>query len=188
MARRARRIALVVVVLLVVVGVAAIALVVTSRGHLDDERDRADERWLPLRGPLAERYVALDAVLVQLREAGAGDRDVTDDLAAGLDRWNQLQRASGGDVDTDAEVTAANDLEGVFNRVTQTVGNSPRLQTVVPLTEAVTAVSQIVPPAPAVAAYNEAAESYQDAREEARYSLTARLFDYEPVPTLLLGG
>jgi len=185
MARRVRRIALVVVVLLVIAGV---TLVVTSRGRLTDDRDQADERWPPVRSSLVERYEALDSVLVQLREAGAGDRDVTRDLARGLDRWNRLLGASGDDVDTEAEVSAANNLEGLFNRVNQTVGSSPRLQTVTPLTEAVTAVTLLVPPAPAVSGYNDAADSYQDTREEARYSLTARLFDYEPRPTLLIGG
>ncbi|MGH9030673.1 MAG: hypothetical protein ACRDY4_05255 [Acidimicrobiia bacterium] len=185
MARRVRRIALVVVVLVVIAGV---ALVVTSRGRLTDDRDQADELWLPLRGPLAERYASLDAVLTQLRDAGAGDRDVTRDLARGLDRWNRLQGASSDAVDTEAEVTAANSLEGLFGRVTQTVGSSPRLSGVETLTAAVDAFRIIAPPAPAVSAYNDAADAYQDTREEARYSLTARLFDYESRPTLLIGG
>ena len=185
MARRVRRIALVIVVLLVIAGV---ALAVTSRGRLADDRDQVDELWLPLRAPLVDRYANLDAVLGQLRDAGAGERDVTRDLARGLDRWNRLQRGSNDDVDTEAEVIAANNLEGLFNRVNQTVGSSPRLQTVTPLTEAVTTVTLVVPPAPAVTAYNDAAETYQDTREQARYSLTARLFDFEPRPTLLIGG
>jgi hypothetical protein len=187
MARRVRRIALVVVVLLVIAGV---AFVVTSRGRLTDDRDRADELWLPLRAPLAARYASLDAVLIQLGEAGAGERDVTRDLARGLERWSRLQRASGdGDkVDTEAEVTAANSLEGLFGRASQTVASSPRLSGIEGLTAAVDAFRVTAPPAPAVSAYNEAAEAYQDTREAARYSLTAGLFDYEPRPTLLIGG
>ncbi|MGH8985533.1 MAG: hypothetical protein ACRDY6_16870 [Acidimicrobiia bacterium] len=185
MARRVRRIALVVVVLVVIAGA---ALVVTSRGRLTDDRDQADELWLPLRAPLAERYASLDAVLTQLRDAGAGDRDVTRDLARGLDRWNRLQRTSSDDVDTEAEVHAANDLEGLFGRASQTVASSPRLSGVEPLTAVVDAVRVTAPPAAAVSAYNDAAQAYQDTREEARYSLTARLFGYEPRPTLLIGG
>jgi hypothetical protein len=185
MARRVRRIALVVVVLVVIAGV---ALAVTSRGRLTDDRDQVDELWLTLRGPLAERYASLDAVLIQLREAGAGERDVTRDLAGGLDRWNRLQRASNDDVDTEAEVAAANSLEGLFGRASQTVASSPRLSGVGTLTAAVDAFRVTTPPAPAVTAYNDAAEAYQDTREEARYSLTARLFDYEARPTLVIGG
>lgn len=184
MARRVRRIALVVVLLLVIAGV---ALTVTSRGRLTDDRDQVDELWLTLRGPLAERYASLDAVLVQLRDAGAGERDVTRDLAGGLDRWNRLQRAS-NDVDTEAEVTAANSLEGLFGRASQTVASSPRLSGVETLTAAVEAFRVTAPPAPVVTAYNDAAEAYQDTREEARYSLTAQLFDYESRPTLVIGG
>ena len=183
MGRRVRRIALLLIALVVI---GAIVLVVTSRGRLGDDRDRAHEGWATLRAPLAERYTHLDTVLAELEAAGAGDLDVTRDLARELERWRRLQRASDEDVDTEAEVSTANALEGIAARTTRKVGGSPRLSGSEPLTSALAAFAATPPPAPAVTAYNDATEAYQHTREELRYSLTAQLFGYDALPGLFL--
>jgi hypothetical protein len=184
MGRRARRIALLLIALAVVIG--AVALVVTSRGRLSDDRDRAEEHWTTLRAPLAERYAQLDRVLAELQAAAAEDLDATRDLARVLVRWQRLQEASGEDVDTEAEVGTANALEGIAARVARRVGGSPRLSGSEALTAALAAFAATPPPAPAVSAYNDAVDIYQSTREELRYSLAARVFGYEPLPELFL--
>src|SRR5919106_1228510 len=184
MGRRARRIALLLIALAVVIG--AVALVVTSRGRLSDDRDRANDRWTALRAPLAERYAQLDRVLAELQAADAGELDATRDLAGELERWQRLQEASEDDVDTEAEVATANSLEGIAARVARRVGGSPRLSGSEALTAALAAFASAPPPAPAVSAYNDAAEAYQSTREELSYSLAAEVFGYEPLPELFL--
>ncbi|HEX6313071.1 MAG TPA: hypothetical protein VF152_15780 [Acidimicrobiia bacterium] len=184
MARRVRRLALFLVLLLVVGGV--VALVVTSRGQLGDDRDRAEDRWGTLRAPLVERYTHLDTVLAQLRAAGAGDLDATRDLARELERWQELQQAPAADADTETEVSTANALEGIAARVTKKVASSPRLGGDPAMTDALAAFAAAAPAAPEVAAYNDAVQAYQDTREELRYSLTAGAFGYEPIPELFL--
>lgn len=182
MSRRVRLLALLLVALVVV---AAVALVLTSRPQLDDDRDRVDDVWTEaLRTPLADRYLLLSEVVAQLRDAGAGDRDVTRALARELDRWDELRRA---DPDVAAEVEAANRLEGLAARAGASIAASPRLSAAPPLTDALAAFGKAAPPAPQVQAYNDAAEAYQQRREELRYRLVARVFGYDPLPTLLLG-
>src|SRR2546430_17716337 len=98
MARRVRRLAVVVLVLLVV---GAIALVLTTRPKLDDARGSVDRAWTPLRGPLSERYAKLAEANAQLVAAGGGERDVSRALGLTLGRWGELRRAKDGDADAD---------------------------------------------------------------------------------------
>lgn len=183
MARRVRRIALLVIALALIGG---IVLVVTGRGSLDDERDRVDERWAALREPLATRYAVLSDVITRLDQVDAEDRDVTQALARELERWSELQRASGEDVETEAEVATANLLEGLYVRTFQTVERSPRLRAEPELTAALGRFAGARPDDEAVDAYNDAAEAYQATREGLRYSLTVRLFGYDTRPAFVL--
>src|SRR5918995_398865 len=108
MARRVRRLAVVVVILLVI---GAIALVLTPRPKLEDRRGDVDRAWTPLRGPLGERYARLGEANAQLAAAGGGERDVARALGLRLGRWGELQRARDGDADD--EVQTADQLEGL---------------------------------------------------------------------------
>src|SRR6266567_3388236 len=92
MARRVRRLAVVVLVLLVV---GAIALVLTTRPKLEDARGGVDRVWTPLRGPLSERYAKLAEANAQLAAAGGGERDVSRALGLRLGRWGELRPAAG---------------------------------------------------------------------------------------------
>ncbi len=184
MPRRARRLALVLVALLVIAGV---VLVLTSRPRLEDDRSAVEDGWTgQLRTPLGDRYQRLTDVVVQLREAGAGDRDVTRALARELDRWDELRRAS--DPDVAAEVETANRLEGLVGRVNASVATSPRLSGTQPLTDALVAFGTSAPPAPAVRDYNDDAEAYQKTRQTLRYSFAARIFGFDTIPALVLGA
>jgi hypothetical protein len=181
MPRRIRRFAILGVVLLLVV---AIALVFTGRPRLEDDRDRVDDRWAPLRDPLAQRYAQLAVALDQLEQAGGGDRDVAKELARALDRWNDLQASD----DAEAEAEASNTLEGLAARLGKTVNGSARLSTVQPLLDALVLFTQTAPPTDAITAYNDAAERYQHTRESARYAFVARLLGYDSRPALVLGS
>jgi hypothetical protein len=181
MPRRIRRFAILGVVLLLVV---AIALVFTGRPRLEDDRDRVDDRWAPLRDPLAQRYDQLAVVLDQLEQAGGGDRDVAQELSRALDRWNDLEDSD----DAGAEAEVSNTLEGLATRLGRAVNGSARLSMVQPLLDAVALFTQTVPPADATTAYNDAAERYQHTRESARYAFIARLFGYHSRPALVLGS
>ena len=184
MSRRVRRLALVLVALVVVVVV--VALVFTSRPRLDDDRDATEDVWTQdLRTPLSDRYLRLSEVVVQLRDAGADDRDVTQALARELDRWDELRRAS--DPDVADEVETSNRLEGLWARTEASVAGSPRLSASEPLLAARQAFVATAPPQPAVDAYNRSAEEYQDTREGLRYRLVARVFGYDALPTSVLG-
>ena len=107
MARRVRRLAVVVLVLLVV---GAIALVLATRPKLEDARDGVDRAWTPLRGPLSERYAKLAEANTQLAAAGGGDRNVSRALGLRLGRWGELRRAKDGPERRAAEMLGAEAL------------------------------------------------------------------------------
>lgn len=183
--RRLRRLAILALILLLA---GSIALVLTGRARLEDDRTRVDERWTPLRAPLGARYDQLATVLARLGEAGAGDRDVSRDLDRELARWQRLRRSPADDADAEAEAAASNRLEGLATRAASAVGNSPRLSAVAPLVDAVTVLGQTLPPVEAVTAYNDAAERYQKTRQSFRYTLPARILGYDARPALVVAG
>jgi hypothetical protein len=184
MARRVRRLAVVVVVLLVI---GAIAVVLTTRPKLDDRRNDVDRAWTPLRGPLGERYARLGDVNAQLAAAGGGERDVARALGLRLGRWGELRRAGDGDADADAEAQTADQLEGLATRLQAVVSSSDRLRASDPLNQAIAAFQGTVPPPPAVTAYNRAVRDYEDERNGLLRSPVASLFGYDSRPQLVLG-
>jgi hypothetical protein len=183
MSRRVRRLGLLGLIVLLF---GTVALVLTGRARLDDDRTRVNERWTPLRAPLGERYDQLAAVLAQLQEAGAGDRDVSRELGRELTRWQRLRRSPADEADAEAEAAASNRLEGLAARAASAVSNSPRLSAVAPLVDALTVLGQILPPPEAVTAYNDAAARYQKTRESVRYTLAARFLGYDARPALVV--
>jgi hypothetical protein len=183
MARRVRRLAVVVLVLLVA---GAVALVLTTRPKLDDARGEVDRRWTSLRRPLATRYDKLAAVNAEFATAGAGDRDVARALGLNLARWDRLRRAS--DVDADAEAGTADQLEGLATRLQAVVLSSDRLRGVDALNQAIAAFQGTLPPPAAIKAYNNATRSYEDERNGLVRRPVASLFGYDSRPQLLLSG
>jgi len=185
MARRVRRLAVVVLVLLVV---GTIALVLTTRPKLEDARDGVDHAWTPLRGPLSVRYTKLAEANAQLVAAGGGERDVSRALGLRLGRWDELRRAKDGDADADAEAQTADQLEGLGTRLQAVASSSDRLRTSDALTQAIAAFQGTVPPPQAVTAYNRSVRDYEDERNGLLRGPVASLFGYDSRPQLVLAG
>ena len=185
MARRVRRLAVVVLVLLVV---GAIALVLTTRPKLEDARDGVDHAWTPLRGPLSERYAKLAEANTQLAAAGGGERNVSRALGLRLGRWGELRRAKDGDADAEAEAQTANQLEGLAGRLQAVASSSDRLRGSDALTQAIAAFQGTVPPPSAVTTYNRGVRDYEDERNGLLRSPVASLFGYDSRPQLVLAG
>ena len=185
MARRVRRLAVVAVLLLVA---GAVALVLTTRPRLDDQRDDVDRAWTPLRAPLASRYEQLAGVNAQMAAAGAADRSVAHELGTTLKNWERLRRARDADADAGAEAETANRLEGLASRVNVVVLTSDRLRGVELLNQALAAFHGATPPTPAVKTYNDAAQAYEDTRNSTLRRPVAALFGYDSRPQLLLAS
>jgi hypothetical protein len=184
MARRVRRLAVVVLVLLLA---GAAALVLTTRPKLDDGRDEIDGAWRPLRGLLAARYDQLAAMNAEVAAAGAGERAVTRELGTTLARWGELRRAGDDNADADAEARTADRLEGLATRLQAVVSSSDRLRAVAPLNERIVAFQGTGQPLlPAIKTYNDAVRDYEDERNGVLRSPVASMFGYDSRPQLLL--
>ena len=181
--RRFRWILLLVVALLVAVVAAAFFLV---RPGLDDSRDRVDARWTPVRPSLIARYQALGGVETAL-QAVAADRAITEDLQAGLQRWNELALNGPRHTDPGAEAVAANDLEALARRVRANLVGSARLANDQALKDALAVYDQAVVPPPTVEAYNRAARAYEDERSGFLEGIVAGVLGYDSRPVLILG-
>ncbi len=187
MARRVRRLAVVALVLLVI---GAIALVLTTRPQLEDSRGDVDRAWTPLRAPLAARYDRLAEVNAQLAAAGGGERDVARALGPWLTRWDDLKRARAGDADADAEAEAADQLEGLANRLRAVVASSDRLRAAEGLNQAIAAFQGTANPqlVGIIKPYNEAVRHYEDERNGLLRSPVASVLGYDSRPQLLLSS
>ena len=185
MARRVRRLAVVLVISLVI---GAIALVLTTRPKLEDRRGDVDRAWTPLRGPLGERYARLGEANAQLAAAGGSEREVARALGLRLGRWGELRRAGDRDADADAEAQTADQLEGLATRLQAVVSSSDRLRASDPLNQSIAAFQGTVPPPPVVTAYNRSVRDYEDERNGLLRSPVASLFGYDPRPLLVLAG
>lgn len=182
--RRFRWILLLVLVLLVGAVIAAALLV---RPDLVDTRDRVDARWTPLRAPLAARYEALGGVATALTDGGAGERPVTRELVATLERWKALSLRGARHSDLGAEARTADELEALARRARANVVGSAKLSANPAIVAAFAAFDQQVVAPPLVLAYNRAVRAYQDARDGTVESLVADVLGFEARPVLLLG-
>lgn len=176
-----RRVAILVLLIVVLVG-GAIALVVTARPPLVEDRDAVDARWAALRTPLADRYARLDGVATELSAAGAGERTYTVELADALEDWDGLLDEASAE--PDAEAAAANRLEGLATRARVNIVASSRLRNNPAITAALEAFDLALVPPPAVDAYNRAVRRYEGTRSETAKRLTASLLGFDPRPTL----
>ena len=183
--RRFRWIAFLVIAVLVALVVAAVVLV---RPGLEDDRDRVDTRWTPLRPTLVTRYAKLESVATALRDAGAGDRAVTADLSTALDRWNRYALLGPKHTNAALEATLANDLEGLARRVRANYIASEKLKSNAALRAAIDAFDQAVVPPPAVRAYNRAVRTYEDDRSGFFERIVAGALGYDSRPVLIVGG
>jgi hypothetical protein len=175
-------------VVVVLLAAGAVALVLTTRPQLDDRHDEVDRAWTPLRAPLTLRYERLAAVQGEATTAGAGDRGVTRELGAALDRWNRLRAAGDRDVDVEAEAGSANQLEGFASRLRAVVLSSDRLRGVDALNQTIATLQGTAPPLPAIKRYNDAVDEYEDTRNSLLRRPMIDLFGYESRPQLVLAA
>jgi hypothetical protein len=176
MARRVRRLDVVVLVLVVA---GAVVLVLATRPQLEEHRDDVDSAWRPLRASLAGRYQQLAAVNEQVTAAGAGERAVTRELETTLSRWLRLRQAADDDADAEAEAATANRLEGLAARLNAVVLSSDRLRSVEPLNQAIAAFQGTAAPLSAIKTYNDAVQDYEDIRNSPLRRPAADLFGFE---------
>ena len=165
---------------LIVIG-GLVALVVTGRGALQEDSRQVNERWAALRAPLAVRYDRLAEATAVVEQAG-GERAITTELSTALRAWDVANRRPS----IDAQVAAANDLEGLSRRLTATVAASVKLRTNADVTAALDAFAQSQPNEPLVDAFDDATTIYAQDRTSVGRRLAASLFGYEARPALRL--
>jgi hypothetical protein len=185
MARRVRRLAVLLVVLVIA---GAVVLVLTTRPQLEDRRDDVDGAWTPLRGPLTARYDRLAAVNAQMAAAGAGERAIARELETTLTRWARLRQAGDANADAEAETETANQLEGLATRLQAVVLSSDRLRGIDPLNQAIAAFQGSAATPPVIETYNDAVEEYEDTRTSLLRRPAADLFGFDSRRQLALGS
>lgn len=181
MGRRAALVALVLVIVLVIAGTVALS---NGRDTLDHQRTTAETRWKPLRVPLTDRYTKLAAVAAAAKPLG--DRRVLTQIDAAETRWTALMKQPFQPDQVPAEVTAANNLEGLVGRVEAAVPDSPRLNGNPGVAAALTALKTAVPPPALVTAFNGAVKRYAETRTSFRDRVPANMFGYEPIPSFAM--
>lgn len=181
MGRRAALIALVLVIVLVIAGTVALS---NGRDTLEHQRTAAETRWKPLRAPLTDRYTKLAAVVAAAKPLG--DRQVLTQVDATETRWIALQKQPFRPEQVPAEVTAANNLEGLIGRVEAAVPDSPRLNGNAGVAAALTALKAAVPPPALVTAFNGAVKRYSDSRTSFWDRLPADMFGYNAIPSFAM--
>jgi hypothetical protein len=154
---------------------------------LADARDRVDATWSPLRDPLNARYQALGVVAQALVDAGAGDRAVTKDLTATLQRWNRFALRGPKHSDLGAEAAIADDLEALGRRTRANIAASARIGANQAVQDALNAFDLAVVPPPLVKGYNRAVRAYQDTRSGTVNSLVAKVLAFDARPVLQIG-
>ena len=180
-----RRVILFLVLAILVVVGAGVALVISARPALHDDRQAVDTRWTALRAPLATRYQGLDQLGTALGAAGAGQRSYTVALTDELDTWATLARRP--DPSPAAEAASANRLEGLAARVRANVAKSARLSRDPGVTQALGAFDAALVPTADVDAYNRAVRRYQATRTATLKRLPADLLGYDARPVLVVG-
>jgi hypothetical protein len=181
MSRRTRWILLALLVVLVG-GVAA--LVLTQQPKLDDARAEVDTTWRPLRAPdqLRLRYQTLAGALSAFDAAGGAQRDVSKDLHAALDGWDDALRSG----DAGRQAAAANTVEAQGTRLVANATGSERLKGDRALIDALLKYAGTTPNSNLVGAYNRAVRAYEDERTGALAQPVARVFGFDARPVLVV--
>ncbi|MCU1459456.1 MAG: hypothetical protein JWL73_3548 [Actinomycetia bacterium] len=183
MGRRAALIALVLVIVLVVAGTVALS---NGRDTLDRQRSVAQARWKPLRAPLTQRYGALAALVNAARPLRNPPLPVFAQVDTAEARWTGLQKQPFKGDRVPAEVTAANNLEGLIGRVSAAVPDSPRLNGNPAVQAALTGLKAAVPPPALVTSFDDAVTRYNDSRNSFWDRVPAELFGYDAIPSFAM--
>lgn len=179
-ASRGRGLLLVVVALVVsALAASATAVALSSRSDLSASRRRVDTAWTGLRQALDGRYQSLAATATRARERLGADRAVFAEIAAAVADWPGTARHP-----TDRQVAAAARLEGLATRLSSTVAATPRLRTAADLSAALEGLQQADDVVAARSRYNEAVETYEQARGGFPRRLVAGALGYDARRTL----
>jgi hypothetical protein len=153
-------------------------LVLTSRPDLQNARDDVNTRWRAVRPGLEQRYALLAQANAATKRAGGPERDLVSEIERSLARWHADTSKS-----VDVQVDDANELEALGRRLTNTVGNSARLQA---LPAVVTSSARFGASDPPVAAngFNKAVRDYEDARGGSLRRPVASLLGFSSISSL----
>jgi hypothetical protein len=155
-----------------------VVLAVGSRTDLADAGERVDAAWGRLRPALDQRYDALDQAGDAARERLGSESSLLTDLDAAIAVWRSSR---GGPAD--AQVAAANRLEGLAARLAATVSSTPRLRSSEDVADALEAVGEAGPER-AGSDYNDAVAAYEDVRGGFPRRLVAGALGYDSRRTL----
>jgi hypothetical protein len=158
-----------------------VALVITGQGTLSNDSRQISERWKPLRGPLADRYELLGGAAGVVDQVSP-DRSVTADIQKAQRTWNAAQKHT----DIDAQVAAANELEGLARRLDANVAASAKLTADTDVKAALDAFHQSTPAQPLVDGFDDATAQYAKTRTSIGRRLAAAIFGYDARPALRL--
>ncbi len=184
MFRRLRR--LIVALVLLIIVVVAMVVVLGNRSALDKARSRADARWSALRVPLQPRYARLAAIGDALAKDLAPNSGVPARLATALQRWNSYMAPARHD--PAAEVTVADQLEGLAALAHVTAVSSDRIKADQAVQTAIAEFDKTAPPRALVDTYNAAVRSYEHDRTTGIRRLTAAVFGYHSRRTFELAA
>jgi len=172
--RLVRRILLLALALVVA---AAAGYTLVARSQLERARDDVEASWSALAEPLDARYALLGAVTAAIGDTGGPAAALVSDVDDALERWRSARR---GNAPVDAQVDAANRLEGLGRRLAATVRASVRLSGRPEVVAALDAYAGAPVPEQA-AAYDAAARRYADERSSSARRLVAQVLGYEAV-------
>lgn len=174
MFRRLRRLFVALVVLIIVI--VALVVVLGNRSALDHARSRVDARWTALRAPVEPRYKQLAVLNTALANDLGANAVVPARLRAALARWNTL--VAPGHRDPEAEVAAADPIEGLAGLARVTAQSSDRLKADQALQAALVDFDKTAPPRLLIDSYNAAVRTYEHDRTTGVRRLAAALFGY----------
>lgn len=182
---RVRRLLRIFIPLLVLAAiVAGVVVVLSSRAELQSARRRVDAAWEPLRDALDTRYDKLAEAADAVRATPGPLHQLVIQIDRANVEWKNLG-TNGGSVA--AQVTAANDLEGLGRRFVLAALATPRLAGNEPALAAVTAYASQKPPAVATR-FGTAVSRYERERDRPARRLAATILGYKSVPTYDASG
>jgi hypothetical protein len=161
------------------IGLGAVAI--TSRSDLDDGEAAVEAAWADLVPDLDARYDALQVTNDAVRDEGGGARAIVGEIDAALTDWDNARRTNRS---VDAQISAANTLEGLARRLEATIAASPRFG-VEPVLAAYATFAQHAVDGEVL---NERVDSYADDRRGILHNVVATALGHDKVRRLDAGS
>lgn len=169
-----RRSRVVVIAILALVLVAVALTVFVGQPRLSSSRSDVDSSWKAVHKALDDRYEKLAAFNAAVAGARGSSKGVVVDLEDELGQWGQLNGA------TEAQVEAANQVEGLAARLVAAVAASQKLGGNPDVIAARDAFGAAVVPSGTVHLYNSAVDTYEAQRTSAWGEPVAVVFGFHP--------